>query len=208
MKSMASEHRDRDIATALRRIARWITDHAPGWSDTGGARPLFNPPASAEALADLAARLAFPLPDDLRALLLTSDGGRPGSYPLPMRATEPTKWQHLSAAEIAERWIFLDSVAHDVRFEGVVRTVGPVRAVWWNRGWIPIADCGTGDVVCIDMDPAQGGVAGQLILYAHDFAERNVLYRAALDWLSESADDIEAGRYVYEAGVGLVAAGE
>jgi cell wall assembly regulator SMI1 len=207
MKSMASEHRDRDITAALRRIARWIAGHAPGWSDGGGAPPLFNPPASAEALAELAAHLARPLPDDLRAMLLTSNGGRPGSYPLPMRATKPIKWRLLSAAEIAERWIFLHSVARDVRFEGVVRTVGPVRAVWWDAGWIPIADCGTGDAVCIDMDPAQGGVAGQLVLYAHDFAERKVLYRSALDWISESADDIEAGRYVYETGVGLVAAG-
>ena len=29
---------------ALRRIARWIAGRAPGWSDAGGALPLFTAP--------------------------------------------------------------------------------------------------------------------------------------------------------------------
>ena len=34
---------------ALRRIARWIAGRAPGWSDAGGALPLFTAPGSLEA---------------------------------------------------------------------------------------------------------------------------------------------------------------
>ena len=205
---MVSDRGAQEIATALWRIERWIAAHAPGWSQVGGAQPLFSPPASEQALAGFALHLALPLPHDLRALLLTRNGNRAGSYPLPMRATAPTKWRLLSVAEIAEASGFLDGIARDVPFEGTVRGIGPVRAVWWSRAWVPIADCGVGDYVCIDLDPAAGGAVGQLILYAHVFAERKVLYRAALDWISESADELEAGRYVYEPGVGMVEAGQ
>jgi cell wall assembly regulator SMI1 len=60
-----------------------------------------------------------------------------------------------------------------------------------------------GDAVCADMDPAQGGTVGQLILYEHDFEERKVLYPSLLDWLRACADDLESGEYVYLDGVGL-----
>src|SRR5262245_32043016 len=74
------------IVAAWRRIERWTAMRVPEW--TNGASPLFNPPASERALADLASHLGLALPDQLRALLLTNDGCRPGDYPLPMRATE------------------------------------------------------------------------------------------------------------------------
>lgn len=189
------------IVAAWRRIERWIAAHVPAWAN--GARPLFNPPASVQALADLASHLDLSLPDQLRLLLLTNNGCRPGDYPLPMRATEPTKWRLLSTAEVAEEWDLLRSIADSVRVNAAIRTVGPVLATWWSDGWIPIADCGMGDVICHDMNPAPGGTVGQLILYEHDFAERKVLAPALADWISACADDLESGKYVYVAGVGL-----
>jgi cell wall assembly regulator SMI1 len=157
------------------------------------ASALLNPPASEQMLADLAAHLGLALPDQLKAMLLTSNGCPPGSYSLPMRATEPMRWRLLSTGEITAQWDLLCLIDIEAPFDGAIRTVGPVQAGWWCRSWIPIAECGIGDVICLDMNPAPGGTIGQLILYEHDFAERKVLASALLDWIRECADDLERG---------------
>ena len=194
-----------EIAAEWRRIARWTALHAPAWVDRHGAPPLFSPPASEEALARLEAHLHLALPAQLRTLLLSHNGCRKGDYPLPMRATRPTKWRTLSAGEAAEEWDRLSSIAANQPFTSAVRPVGPVQPVWWSRRWIPIAECGMGDVVCVDTSPMQGGSEGQLVVYEHDFAERKRLYPALLDWLRECADDLENDEYVYVDGLGLCA---
>jgi cell wall assembly regulator SMI1 len=202
-KNISNNQAAEAIRAAWQRIERWMAVHAPTWVDQHGPRPLFHPPASNEALAQLEARLHLTLPDQFRALLLTSNGCQQGEYPLPMRATRPTKWRTISVAEVAEEWDLLNSIAANYPFNYSVRTVGPVQPVWWSQNWIPLGECGMGDVVCADMNPAPGGSTAQLILYEHDFEERKVLYPSLLNWLRECADDLENGEYVYIDGLGL-----
>ena len=204
MSSNDASNRAADISSIWRRIARWIAMHAPAWADADGPSPLFQPPATGEEVEQLEAHLELELPDQLRTLLLTSNGCRQGDYPLPMRPTRPTKWRTTSVTEIAAEWDLLSSIADKHPFRSAVRAIGPVQTVWWSRRWIPIAECGMGDVVCADMKPARGGSAGQLILYEHDFEERKVLYPSLLDWLRECAGELERGEYVYIDGVGLL----
>jgi cell wall assembly regulator SMI1 len=198
-----AEHGAGDIAAQWRRIEQWLAAHAPGWLDARGARPLLNPPASQEALARLEAQLRLALPAQLKASLLAHDGCRQGEHSLAMRATRPTKWRMLSAAEIAEEHARLSAIPTGQPVPRAIRSEGSVQPVWWSAGWIPLAECGTGDVVCADMTPPRGGSHGQLILYEHDFAERKRLYRSLLEWLRECADDLERGEYAYVEGIGL-----
>jgi cell wall assembly regulator SMI1 len=202
MRNIMPAHKDaEDLVVQWRRIESWIVKHVPALLSPDA--PLFAPPASGSALAALERHVGIPLHDQVAGLLRMCDGIRPGTYPLPMRATSPTKWRNISSAEVSARWDLLGSIGDGTSLELKVRTVGPVRPTWWNRCWIPIGDCGMGDVVCADMDPAQGGAVGQLILYEHDFEERKVLYPSLLNWLRECADDLESGAYVYVDGVGL-----
>jgi cell wall assembly regulator SMI1 len=121
-----------------------------------------------------------------------------------MRSTNPAIWRILPTREIASEWDRLCSVSIAVPFRYEVKTSGPVKATWWNPAWVPIAECGTGDVVCIDLDPSGGGAIGQIILYQHDYEERKVLHTCLLDWLRECADDLDHGKYVYADGIGIV----
>lgn len=198
---------DAAVAAPWRRITGWLLRHAPGWFERDGPRPLMNPPAAPTALDALQAHLGVELPAPLRALLNLHDGCRGGDYPLPMRATDPTRWRTLPAAEVAQVWDLLQAIAAAQAYAHDVRTDGRVLAVWWSPAWIPLADCGMGDVVCIDTRPAPGGDAGQLIIYAHDHAERKRLYPTLADWLRECAADLEGGRYEHIEGVGLCARG-
>ncbi len=188
---------DDRLRSACERIERWHRQH-------GGAG--FRPPAASAALSRLDESSSQPIPDALRTLLSLHDGNSPGTYPLPMRATEPSSWRMLGADEIVEEWTRLRGVADSLPTQPPVRAVGNVAAQWWSQGWIPFCECGTGDVVCIDTAPPARGTAGQLVLYAHDSAERRTLHPGIEAWFAEAASDLEAGRYRHADGVGLVRA--
>ena len=192
-----------DVSAAWKRIERWISNHIPAWANIAEADKLFQPPSGAQEIVQLEAHVGLELPDQLKALLMTSNGCRPGDYPLPMKATRPTNWRTMSVSETAAQWDLLTSIADQHPYPDAVRVVGPVQAVWWSKSWIPIAESGTGDVVCTDLGPTSGGKPGQLILYEHDFAERKVLYQSLLEWLRECTADLERDEYHYVNGVGL-----
>jgi cell wall assembly regulator SMI1 len=200
---MANNQATEEIRGEWQRIERWMALHAPAWLDPHGLHPLFNPPVPEGELIRVEGHLHHTLPDQFKALLLTHNGCQRGEYPLPMRAMKPTKWRIISVDEVVEEWDLLCSISVSEPFTHSVRTVGPVQSVWWSHSWIPIAECGMGDVVCMDMRPAQGGPTGQLILYEHDFEERKVLYPSLLNWLRECVDDLENGEYVYIYGLGI-----
>ena len=49
-----------------------------------------------------------------------------------------------------------------------------IKPVLWHSKWIPIAENGGGDYFCIDTDPSESGVVGQVIYYWHDWGNRSV----------------------------------
>lgn len=40
---------------------------------------------------------------------------------------------------------------------------GHLREVYWSPGWIPFAEDGCGNLICVDLDPGPAGTAGQII---------------------------------------------
>ncbi|MEM9491128.1 MAG: SMI1/KNR4 family protein, partial [Myxococcota bacterium] len=73
-----------------------------------------------------------------------------------------------------------------------------IRSDWWNPGWIPFVSSGSGHYFCIDTDPAEGGVPGQVILWLHDSPRRYLVACSLAEWFSAIADDLEAGTYIYD----------
>ena len=73
-----------------------------------------------------------------------------------------------------------------------------VRDVAWSARWVPVASLGSSDVVCVDLDPAEGGAAGQVIVRWKSGA-REILAAGFGEWLGRLADDLEAGRYAVDA---------
>ncbi len=77
-----------------------------------------------------------------------------------------------------------------------------IKDSWWNVNWIPIADNGSGDFICIDTDPAAGGKKGQIIIFYHDDAVRKLLSNSFEEWfysivnkITNSSTAVEAFMY-------------
>ena len=49
-----------------------------------------------------------------------------------------------------------------------------IKPFIWNSKWIPIADNGAGDYLCMDMDPTEAGTIGQVLYYWHDWEDRSL----------------------------------
>jgi len=75
-------------------------------------------------------------------------------------------------SEIIENWTFLqeefdpDDLEPEIGHE--------IKPVLWNSKWIPIAANGGGDYLCLDTDPSETGVAGQVLYFWHDWGNRSV----------------------------------
>lgn len=49
-----------------------------------------------------------------------------------------------------------------------------LKPALWNSKWIPIAENGGGDYLCIDTDPSEAGFKGQVLYYYHDWGKRAI----------------------------------
>ncbi len=77
-------------------------------------------------------------------------------------------------SEIIGNWEFLqeefdpDDLLPDIEY-GV-----EVKPTLWNEKWIPIAENGGGDYLCLDTDPTEEGVVGQVLYFWHDWGDRTI----------------------------------
>ena len=53
---------------------------------------------------------------------------------------------------------------------------------------------GGGDLICVDLDPDEGGVVGQVLEYDHELGPIAVLAPSVQAWLEHLVDKMEAGR--------------
>jgi cell wall assembly regulator SMI1 len=82
-------------------------------------------------------------------------------------------YEYLSSKVLLARWRTFKEAADGGVFAG--STAAPddgVRCEWWHPGWLPVASNGGGDYLCVDLAPAEGGVAGQVVHFSHESGER------------------------------------
>lgn len=174
-----------------RRVEAWLSAHAKRIHASLG------PPAGDERIATAERLLGVSFPADFRESLRIHDGQ---SAEVPFMAS----WVLLSCRDIVEQWRIWKDLLDGGHFaKNVARPSGPVRAEWWNPGWIPVTHDGGGDHHCLDLAPAPGGRAGQIVTLWHDSGDRKVLASGFGAWLGAFADDLEAGKYSYEEKRGL-----
>ena len=95
--------------------------------------------------------------------------------------------------ELDEKGVFDDSVSDADK---------GVREDWWNPLWIPITYDGSGNHYCLDLNPDDGCKKGQIIRIWHDSAERELIAGSFEEWMSDYANDLQAGYLVYSEEVG------
>jgi cell wall assembly regulator SMI1 len=74
-----------------------------------------------------------------------------------------------------------------------VRPGHGVRKLYTHAAWIPFATDGGGNSLAIDLDPAPGGVRGQIVVIGPDEDERRVLAPGLAAFLTGLASMLEVG---------------
>lgn len=149
------------------------------------------PPASDEAIRQVEATIGRQLPEPVRELYRRADGQDgaafalfPGYRFLPLEEV-PANWQLLKHPMI---WLLgllpLGDNDPGVRNRGS------------HPGWIPLAENGAGDLICVDLVPAAGGTRGQLVELIHDDTPRRRLAAGITEMLEQMRQDLASGSLV------------
>jgi cell wall assembly regulator SMI1 len=194
------------VDTAWDRIEAWLKAHARD------VRKSLRPPAKPPAVHKVEATIGVRLPPDFVASVGRhngqSDEAESGLFPHTddVFGPEPA-WRLLPLSEIAAVWGQLKGLYDAGEYAGQATDPSPgVRADRWCPGWVPVADNGGGDHLCLDTTPGEGGRVGQIVVFRHDSPSRPLLAGSFEELLTRLADGVESGRYIFEADEGLVEA--
>lgn len=187
------------IASSWARIEAWLKEHAPEAAKSIG------PPAPEAEIAGAEEKLGFALPDELKALYGVV-GLAEGAFELPSICLGPEdehidcSFYILSVAEMLEEWGTWRDLTEIGEFNDCTpeHTDPGVVETWWSTKWVPFAANGGGDCFAIDLGPAEGGKAGQIVGHSHETGEHRVLAPSLNAYLADIADGIESGRYIYD----------
>ena len=125
--------------------------------------------ASEKELQLIEDKLGVTLPEEIKSIYRVHNGQvwKPGVNPFVRNLTLST------TSEIINNWSFLqeefnpdDDLEPDYNKE--------IKPFLWNSKWIPIAVNGGGDYLCVDTDPSEAGVVGQVLYFWHDWGDRSV----------------------------------
>lgn len=148
--------------------------------------------ATADQLAAAERTVGCAFPPDLRFLLALHNGSDAYQV-LP-------GWDLFSTDRLADEWKIWEDLYHEqFKPEGYTcKPDGPIKGdEWWRLKWLPFCGDGGGNHLCLDMDPAPDGLAGQVITMWHDTGERIVVANSLTEFIELIAGDIEAGKLVW-----------
>ncbi len=106
--------------------------------------------------------------------------------------------EFLSCEEIYSQWLVWKELLDGGDFKDI--SSEPEKGVkndWWNPKWIPFTHNGGGDHLCLDLDPAVSGSAGQVITMWHDMEMREVKAGSFGEYFDTYVAGVLAGKYVY-----------
>lgn len=173
----------KDITNKLNAIAPQITEGLlPGVTET--------------EVKDLEERLQIKLPNNFIDFYKIHNG-----------QDDATPWMIdgellLSFEEIYNQWSIWDDLQRNKHFEtdnGEPFESDPekgIKNVWWNSKWIPFTYDGSGNHLCLDLDPDSGGNYGQVIRMWHDDSNRLLLAKSFTDWVKDYTKQLQNGNLV------------
>ncbi len=165
------------------RIEAWLAANAP---EIAAALP---PGVTKEEIRQVEAAMdGLVLPEDVKASYLRHNGYASGSFLM----------NQSYFCDLAHLYVGPDTVEarYGAEHQGVPEEVfGPIQPVWWHRAWLLLAGTYDHDYLLIDLAPAPGGQAGQIIKYHHTDGPTDVIAPSFQALLSTFADALEFGKY-------------
>jgi cell wall assembly regulator SMI1 len=150
----------------------------------------FFPPASQVAIQRLLKTTRQPIPPDLQAFWRTTNGqdhDAPGIF--------DGDFIFLSVENALQDWSCNKIVYEKWEQPCSIEVFPGVQSKLWLPGWIPFAWSRTGDTLCVDMCPAQGGEVGQVILTTVAGCIRARLSASFEEWLELLVRHFRLGRF-------------
>jgi cell wall assembly regulator SMI1 len=178
------------VEEGWRRLKAWFTEHAPA------VVKCLRRGASGKQIHAFEEFIDRALPADLAESYALHDGqgyarGTVGMIfglaLIPLKESQAA-WevQQRIRTDAGNEWEELDT--HCQSFP-----TGAIRPVCWSPGWVPLTDDGGGNYLGVDLDPGEKGQAGQVILFGRDETPYCVLAASWGQFLSDLADELEAG---------------
>jgi len=181
------------------RLRAWLNREYPELGDT------LNYGILPQDLQELELQFGFALPQAVRESYLCVDGQEAESaaacadglfFGLTLLPLE----------SVYEEWRFWREVDDDAttganpRLLEVMQSVPPgwIRREYSNRGWIPLVADKAGNYIGVDLNPAENGSVGQVIIFGRDFDTKVVLWNGDgpggwAKWLASFVDELESG---------------
>jgi len=152
---------------------------------------LWNPGATAQQIDHLEQVLGVKLPEDFKEFYKLKNGASDGAGLI-------REGEFLSLSRIEDEWQVWKDLLGSGDFEGSEsQPVRGIKSNWWNAKWIPFTYDGSGNHLCIDLDPDSDGHSGQIITMWHDSADRELEALNFKTWLEEYVFSLEDGSVVY-----------
>jgi len=159
------------------KLETWLKTHNPALLAD------LNPPASDTDIQELEQKLGVTLPTDFVECLKVHDGQK-GRADWLFSGSE-----FLSSQRILDEWSIWKDLLNGGDFDGTEAEPGAgIQPVWWSPKWIPFTYNGAGDHLCLDLDPASSGRAGQVITLWHDDGARKKKADSFIQWFTEFVD--------------------
>jgi cell wall assembly regulator SMI1 len=165
----------------------WLNTHySEGLED-------LNPPAADDEIASLEEAIGCQLPAEFIQFLKIHDG-QSGDAGWLIDGSEL-----LSTERIFSEWTVWNDLLKGGDFDDAKSEPNSdqMKSDWWNAKWVPFTYDGSGNHLCIDLDPAPGGKVGQIITMWHDDPERDVIADSFQEWFADYVGAVLRGEYVY-----------
>jgi cell wall assembly regulator SMI1 len=151
-----------------------------------------NAGASLQELTQLEQTVGKELPDAFKAAYRIHNGQQGGGDLIPPLAENEEGYFLMPIKSMISEWKSWKDLAERGEFKGKESSPETgIQGVWWHPGWIPFASNGAGDSIALDLAPAPGGNAGQVITMNHESSRRQRLAPSFIAWFADLAQTIE-----------------